>query len=403
MSHRIIILVALVLAYPFLLEPPPAVRGQTPAQESLSRDGTYLLSFQPEQSAVVVEVGSRAKIKKSLFVDLVGLRLWVDSPEAVKRLKSQLANPAAAYRLALVTLAQKLRETGIEPDMSPVVGEAGKQKGAQGMVFLEGGEFQRTGQFYDSSGGGLTILPDGSVRVSRGDKYRVRVSSFFIDKFKVTNEAYCQFLNDGNEAYWTPWNTCIVRSPVSWPASAGKFIPASRAIANHPVGSVNWYQARGYAAWAGKRLPTEAEWEYAATGKEGRKFPWGNEPPDETRANYPVKYRHTLPVDWYPRGATPEGVMQMAGNGAEWCSDYFDYRSYVKAPAEGVAVDPKGAAQGFQPNEWYKFNVAMKGWCKPKYPEHLTCSKRHGRHPLVEDPEGIGIRCVKSAAAKPTP
>ena len=98
----------------------------------------------------------------------------------------------------------------------------------------------------------------------------------------------------------------------------------------------------------------------------------------------------------YPAGATPEGVFQMAGNAAEWCADYFDHRSYTKAPAGGVLVDPKGAEQGFQPNEWYKFNVAFKGWCKPGNAEHLTGTKRHGRHPLVEDPEGISIRCVKS-------
>lgn len=367
--------------------------------EAVPRAGgrTYLLTCPAGDARVDIQAVDRAQVEKQLFVDVAGVRLWVADPDTLGRIRARIADPATAYRLVLASVTEKLRETGIEPDPVPVRGEEGKKLGTEGMVLIEGGEFTRPGEYYDSSGGGLTILPDGSVKVSRGEKYRVRVSSFYIDKFKVTNEDYCKFLNDGNAGYWTPWNPCIVRSTTGWPAPAGKFVPAARAIAKHHVASVNWYQAKGYAAWAGKQLPTEAEWEFAAGGKHGFKYPWGNEPPDETRANFPVKFRHTLPVDMYPAGATPEGVLQMAGNAAEWCADYFDYPSYVKAPLGGVLVDPKGPEQGFRPNEWFKFNVAMKGWCKPGKEEHLTGTKRHGRHPLVEDPEGISIRCVKEA------
>ncbi|MBM3892569.1 MAG: formylglycine-generating enzyme family protein, partial [Verrucomicrobia bacterium] len=325
-----------------------AAQVEPPAHQSAASGQTFLLSCPKGDGTIGISAVDRAQVKPNLFVDLAGLRLWVDKAESLQRLRTRVADPAAAYRLVLASLTEKIRETGIEPDTVPVRGDEGKKMGTEGMVLIEGGEFTRTGKFYDSSGGGLTILPDGSVQVSRGEKYRVRVSSFYMDKFKVTNEDYCKFLNDGNAGYWTPWNPCIVRSTTGWPVPVGKFMAASRAIARHHVASVNWYQARGYATWAGKRLPTEAEWEFAAGGKEGRTYPWGNEPPDETRANFPIKFRHTLPVDMYPKGATPDGVFQMAGNAAEWCSDYFDHASYVKAPPGGVLVDPKGAERGFQ-------------------------------------------------------
>ncbi len=89
------------------------------------------------------------------------------------------------------------------------------------------------------------------------------------------------------------------------------------------------------------------------TGTEGRKYPWGNEFPDETRLDFPIKFKHPVPVDRFPEGATALGVFQMAGNSAEWCADYFDHTSYAKAPPGGVAVDPTGAARAFQPDTWY--------------------------------------------------
>ena len=94
---------------------------------------------------------------------------------------------------------------------------------------------------------------------------------------------------------------------------------------NRPVTGVTWYEASAYAAWARGRLLTSAEWVWAARGNLGREYPWGNEEPDATRANYGATGpKEQTPVGLYPCGATPEGVEDMAGNVWEWTESWYD-------------------------------------------------------------------------------
>jgi len=382
-----------LLAVAAIVSSPSCTVGAMEPPGAASAGKALLLRATLGANGAQVQIGGvdPAKINRDLFVDATGLRLWVDTAETLRLVRAQITDPAFARRLVTEQLDTKLCETGVQPDMIPVRGDEGKKTGREGMLLIEGGEFTRTGEFWDSTGGGI----GEDQKPSRGDRYCVRVSSFYIDKYKVTNGDYCRFLNDGNAGYWTPWNLRIAKAVLE--PNAGMFVPADRSLARHPVVLVNWYQAQGYAAWAGKRLPTEAEWEYAAGGKEGRTYPWGNEPPDATRADFPIKFAHPVPVDYFPNGATPEGVFQMAGNSAEWCADYFDPASYAKAPPGGVAVDPKGPEQGFFPDSWYKFRVVFKGWCKSNRAEYFTCTKRHGRGPFEDASAGVSFRCVKSA------
>jgi hypothetical protein len=135
-----------------------------------------------------------------------------------------------------------------------------------------------------------------------------------LGKYPVTVEEYRVFVeSDGyaNEAWWGQGGFGKFTEPGGW--------EEQKQHPTWPVTDVNWYEAAAYCAWAGGRLPTEAEWEYAAAGLERRKYPWGNEEPDESRANYrETGPHHPTPVGMYPAGGTPEGLQDMAGNVWEW-------------------------------------------------------------------------------------
>jgi formylglycine-generating enzyme required for sulfatase activity len=147
--------------------------------------------------------------------------------------------------------------------------------------------------------------------------HRVRLSNYAIQQHEVTNEEYRRF----DPAH-------------SFPAGREK----------HPVDSVDWYSAQGYAAWLGGSLPTEAQWEFAARGKHGRRYPWGDGQPTRERANFFANDSKpgSEPVGSHPKGSTPEGIQDLAGNVWEWCRDWFA----VYPPASELALDPLGPAHG---------------------------------------------------------
>lgn len=135
---------------------------------------------------------------------------------------------------------------------------------------------------------------------------RGALPAFYIDRFEVTNQQFRRFVEATGYQAQGRWRRY---------ATAGR--------ERHPVIAVSWYDAEAYARWAGKRLPTEREWEKAARGGDGRRYPWGN-PWDPSRLNcFESAAGNTLPVGSVPRGASPYGAEDMAGNVWEWVDTWY--------------------------------------------------------------------------------
>ncbi|HMK24371.1 MAG TPA: SUMF1/EgtB/PvdO family nonheme iron enzyme [Terriglobales bacterium] len=192
-----------------------------------------------------------------------------------------------------------------------------------GMVTVPGGWFVMGSDPKQDRAAGPQELP----------QHRVYVDEFQIDKFEVSNVDYLRF---------------VLAMGANWP-QFWRESPFPEKAALHPVINVSWNEADAYCRWAGKRLPTEAEWEKAARGEDGRIFPWGDEPAGWIKSNiaHPgskrgFKYPPLANINRYDKGVSPYGVYQLAGNVSEWVSDWFDPEYYRR----GHDRDPQGPDSG---------------------------------------------------------
>ncbi len=169
----------------------------------------------------------------------------------------------------------------------------------------------------------------------------VFLDAFLIDVYPVTNRQFRLFIDEGgydNEEFWSGegW---------AWKEITGERTPAMFEFEGfnspaQPASGVSWFEAEAYCRWAGKSLPTEAQWERAARGTDARLFPWGDEFPTTGRANFKNTPGGTTPVKAYPKGKSPCGCFDMSGNVNNWCLDWYKGSFYRFCVREGLDRNP---------------------------------------------------------------
>jgi iron(II)-dependent oxidoreductase len=180
--------------------------------------------------------------------------------------------------------------------------------------------------------------------------HTVHVGAFYLDTTPVTNASYSEFIADGgydnprwwSQAGWEHRQRAGLAAPLFWRRDGRGWLRARFGVTEpvppaEPVLHVSWYEAEAYAAWAGRRLPTEAEWEKAArfdhVSGRSRRYPWGDGEPTADRANLGQRHLQPAPAGSYPRGAAPSGARQLIGDVWEWtASDFLPYPGFTAWP-----------------------------------------------------------------------
>jgi serine/threonine-protein kinase len=205
----------------------------------------------------------------------------------------------------------------------------------------------------------------------------VYLRSFYVDRFPVTNAQFATFLRS------TGYRSEIGAEFVSHFRDGAP----PRGLEGHPITQVSWFDARAYAVWAGKRLPTEAEWEKSARGEDGRRYPWGKSEPDASRANYGRLRASTIAVGSCPAGASPYGVEDLAGNVWEWCEDVDSPEFFLRGPSH----DPCNRPQTGRHRDGRR---VVRGGSWMYDARSIRTYSRSSFEPCAFS-AGIGFRCVK--------
>jgi formylglycine-generating enzyme len=222
--------------------------------------------------------------------------------------------------------------------------------------------------------GGMVLVPGGSFIMGKNTPYpsdwqpehRVSIDSFYVDRYEVRNKEYFEFCQATHTGLPEFWGMAQFKCGPDFP--------------DFPVVGVNYFDAEKYAKWAGKRLPTEAEWEYAARGGlPASNFPWGDQA-DSTKMNYGKKYKSILKVGSFPPNAY--GIFDISGNVWEWTSDNYGDDFYANSPEKNPKGPPSGRFKVIRGGSWHS-----GGMCVQTY-------YRNGLSPSWVD-FAVGFRCVK--------
>jgi len=269
--------------------------------------------------------------------------------------------------IATVLPAAALSQTPSRKTQDEIIGRDGAP-----MALVPAGEFIM-GEEQHSLTAILRGLSD-QANEDQAPQRNVYLDGFYMDLYEVTASRYARFLEAQKR-----------KRPAHWAD-----VKLSR-HGDHPVVGVDWYDANAYCKWIGKRLPSEAEWEKAARGTDGRRHPWGNKTPSRSFAKYDwgaedmdwTGYDTLSLVGSYAFGRSPYGLYDMAGNVWEWVADTYDKNYYKTAPAK----NPKGPKTGSE-------RVIRGGsWSGPAYPiSFRSYDKPEKRR------SNLGFRCARDAA-----
>jgi formylglycine-generating enzyme required for sulfatase activity len=329
-----------------------------------------------------------------VFLPTAGSR---PSPAAVKEPPRQEQTSTSGAAVAAATPSESR-----QPELAPtIVGKDGAE-----MVLVPAGEFVM-GSAPDDIASLLRrhLKVNGAILQDEIPRHRVFLDAFYIDTYEVTNARFQQFVKatgyrtqaerEGGGKIRTGATTWAQVPDANWRAPRGQGSSIA-GLEAHPVVQVSWHDAKAYCTWAGKRLPSEAEWEKAARGTDGRLYPWGNES-DGTRVNFCDRncpfawkdaavddgYRSTAPVGSYGAGKSPYGAYDMAGNVWEWVADWYDAKYYRRSPAR----NPPGPTAGTQ--------VVLRGGSWLYTAPDFRTTERAGVPPDRRN-ENIGLRCVQA-------
>jgi formylglycine-generating enzyme required for sulfatase activity len=215
--------------------------------------------------------------------------------------------------------------------------------------------------------------PDGEGLDNEQPEHKVWVDAFYLDRFEATNARYEKFMEETGHVRPKFWEQLDV-------TLHGEL----------PVIGVSWHDAKAYCEWAEKRLPTEAEWEYAARGTDRRRYPWGNDAPSAQLANYDKNWSYKFYEDRLARvgshegGRSPFGVYNMAVNVFEWVADWYEIKYYLRSPGRNPAGPPAGDVKVMRGGSW---NFAS---------EYIRTTSRMKLKPADREAD-VGVRCARNA------
>lgn len=182
--------------------------------------------------------------------------------------------------------------------------------------------------------------------------HTVSLDGYWIDRTEVTNAMFADFLNQAGNQIEGGVAWLDISEPSVWISGRGGIWQALDGKESHPIVGVSWYGAKAYCEWAGRSLPTEAQWEYAATGTDSLRFPWGNVGPDCSLSRFWGCGDQPVQAGGLPSGASPFGVYEMAGNVAEWVNDRYTPDYYRESPTENPTGPLNGYYRVFRGGSW---------------------------------------------------